>query len=99
MGRSGFPLPVGVGRRQAETASSSPAARIDELVLRVPGLSPDEARRLGRDVTERVFARLDAAPMHLGRLDLRLTLPLGLPLEELADRVANAIVDQLERGA
>lgn len=96
MGRSGFPLPASVGPPSAETAS---AARIDELVLRVPGLSPDEARRLGRDVTERVFARLEAAPMHLGRLDLRLTLPPGLPLEDLADRVANAIVEQLARRA
>jgi hypothetical protein len=67
---------------------------IDELYLRVPGLSMDEARRLSEEVTRRVA---DALPGHgraghLGALDLRVTIPHGTPRDRLALVVAEKIL-------
>jgi len=71
--------------------------RIEELVLRVPGLTVDEARRLAADVARRVAERLPAAtrPLHLGALDLRITVPRGTPRSELAATLATQIVERV----
>ncbi len=71
--------------------------RIDELHLRVPGLSAEEARRLGEEVAWRMA---DALPVegrveHLGALDLRLTVPSGTPRDRLAEEIARAILQKL----
>jgi hypothetical protein len=72
--------------------------RIDELHLRVPGLSADEARRLGEEVARRVA---DALPVegrveHLGALDLRLTVAYGTPRDRLAAEIARVILQKLQ---
>ena len=78
----------------------STEAVIREVVLRVPGLRPAEARRLADDVLRRVRAGLPAEfqPIDLGRVDVRLAIPLGLGPDALAERIARAILAQLPGG-
>lgn len=70
-------------------------------MLRIPGLRADEARRVAEDVARRVAERLPPAtrPLHLGALDLRVTVPRGTPLGELAATIAEAITRHLTRPA
>jgi hypothetical protein len=70
--------------------------RIDRLTLRVPGLSPGEARRLA----ELVGSRLAAIPAGVkGRGALRLAVDArpGEPLEAMADRIATGLITSLGR--
>ena len=78
----------------------SAEATIREVVLRVPGVRPVEARRLADDVLRRVRAGLpaDFQPVDLGRVDVRLRIPLGLGPDALAERIARAILAQLPGG-
>ena len=75
----------------------STEAVIQELVLRVPGLRPAEARRLADDVLRRVRAGLPAEfqPVDLGRVAVRLVIPLGLGPDALAERIARTLLAQL----
>ena len=72
---------------------------IEELFLRLPGLTRDEARAISRDVAARVGDGLAGAlpPRSLGALDLRLALRAGASRDELVDRVACAILGALSR--
>jgi hypothetical protein len=71
--------------------------RIDQLCLRIPGLTGQEARRLGEEVTRRVA---EALPLlgrveHLGLLDLRIYVPSGTCRERLAERIAEEILKRV----
>jgi hypothetical protein len=71
---------------------------IDELVLRIPGLSAAEARTLGERVAERVGEQLAAigGSRNLHALDLRLTMPAGRQrTDAIIDHIADAIVARL----
>jgi hypothetical protein len=64
---------------------------IEDLVLRVPGISPAEARTLAAEVARRLADRLHGTGRH-GRLDeVRVDVPAGLRGDELADAIAAAI--------
>jgi hypothetical protein len=70
--------------------SFGPGLRIDRLSIRVPGLEPELARRLGQLVAERLATPLalaggDAA---LSQLDVRVTAVPGESHESLAGRIA-----------
>jgi hypothetical protein len=71
--------------------------RIDELVLRLPGISRAEAGVVGalaaRCVAERLgAARLDRVPRNL---NVRLWVAPGLSPERLAQAIAQAVLDAL----
>ncbi len=70
---------------------------IDTLHLQIPGLNEEEARRLGEDVAERLAERAPThgVQLHLGALDLRLTVPPGTPLPRMASLIAEAILKGL----
>jgi len=72
---------------------------IEELFLRLPGLSRDAARAISREVAERVGAGLAEAlpPRSLGALDLRLTVRAGASRDEMVESVAYAILGALAR--
>jgi len=72
---------------------------IEELFLRLPGLSRDAARAISREVAERVGAGLaEALPSRsLGALDLRLTVRAGASRDEMVESVADAILGALVR--
>lgn len=71
--------------------------RIDDLHLQIPGLTGEEARRLGEDVAERLAERTPThgTQLHLGAVDLRLTVPPGTAHSNLASLVADAILKRL----
>ncbi|MEM7676329.1 MAG: hypothetical protein AAF449_10040 [Myxococcota bacterium] len=77
--------------------------RIDELVLRVPGLSRAQADRLGRLIREGLTTKVanGRAPAYTGALTVQLTglpsidAPAGAGLEALADRIVNRLAEQL----
>jgi hypothetical protein len=73
------------------------AVRIDELILRAPGLTEEVARRMGEEVARRVAGSLRpyGRVARLGALELRLTIPYGIPHERLAEQVALAILEKL----
>ena len=75
-------------------------ARIEELVLRIPGITRAEAGPLAEEVMDRVRRGLPARfqAVALSALKVRLALPLGLPREALAERIARAVLDQLRPG-
>lgn len=67
---------------------------IDDLHLRIPGLNEEEARSLGEDVAERLAERAPShgTQLHLGALDLRLTVPPGTARSDLASLIVDAIL-------
>lgn len=71
--------------------------RLDELVLRVPGLGARDAARLGELVAAKLVdrARAGVAPSSLARLQVKLDLAPGLPLETLADQIVTRIAASL----
>jgi hypothetical protein len=73
------------------------SVRIDELILRAPGLTEEEARRMGEEVARRVAGSLpqQGRAERLGALELRLTIPYGMPYERLAEQIAQAILEKL----
>jgi hypothetical protein len=72
---------------------------IDELVLRIPGLRAEDARKVAADVARRVGRGLTEAlpPRALGRLDVRLEIADGTPAERIAEQIADAILRGLLR--
>ena len=71
--------------------------QIEELTLRVPGQSVDEARGLGNEVARRVA---DGLPIqqkdrHLGALDLQVSIPPGTTRSRTAKLIAEAILKGL----
>ena len=70
---------------------------IEELHLRVPGISAEEAQQLGQRVALLLAERLphSAHSQHLGALDLRTTIAEGTPRERLAEIIASEITKSL----
>ena len=71
--------------------------RIDQLRLRVPGLTEHEAHKLGEEVARRVADALpaDGRAEHLASLDLRISMPSGTPKDQLAEGIAREILKRL----
>jgi len=71
--------------------------KIEELHLRVPGLSTEEGRSLGEEVARHVGDGLSSQIRlrHLGALDLHLTVPPGTPRTQMASVIAEAILKGL----
>ncbi len=72
--------------------------RIEELRLRIPGLTQVEASRLAEDVTRRVSEHIKpgGAVRRYSLLDMHLCIPTGVSREQLASRIAEEIVARLQ---
>ena len=69
--------------------------RIDELVLRLRGVAPDDARRLADTITQRLAER-QRGTRHVASLrEVHVEVPAGLGPDALVD----AIVSQIARQA
>ena len=71
--------------------------RIDELLLRVPDLQPEQARRLAADVAARLaraLGRMEMYPVPDGAT-LSVRVPPGTPRGELARVIAGQILEAL----
>jgi hypothetical protein len=71
--------------------------KIENLHLQIPGLTPQQAHHVGYEVAQQLARRLPArvTPLHLARLDLRLTIPAGTPQGRIVDLVVDAIVERI----
>jgi hypothetical protein len=74
---------------------SGDGCRIDELVLRLRGVAPGDARRLANEVAHRLAARLRGSHHAVAISEVHVDVPAGLDADELAD----AIVAQIARQA
>ncbi|MBV6425961.1 MAG: hypothetical protein KIPDCIKN_00452 [Haliscomenobacter sp.] len=72
--------------------------QIDEMILRLPGISEEEGRQLGLDVAQRLAANAPDYPedQHLGALNLQLSLSPSLSREQISDAIASQILGQLQ---
>jgi hypothetical protein len=79
---------------------------IDSLNIRIAGLTEDEARRLGGEVSRRLALRYASGalsagrtrlPLNLGALGLRLALPSDTPRDRLPELIVAAILDRILR--
>lgn len=75
----------------------TPTLQIDNLHLRIPGLTPQEAHHLAHETAQRLAGRLSdqMTALHLGALDLRLTVPPDTPKHQLADLIVDAILKRI----
>jgi hypothetical protein len=73
------------------------ALRVEELRVRLPGVSSAGAAELVRMVAERVGEGLpdEGTPLALDRLELRVTIPEGASRDAVARAVAAAILERL----
>jgi hypothetical protein len=70
----------------------SRSVRIDELRLRVPGLSPTDARRLGEAVAQRLGENPpQGGPARIPELAVRVRSSKSDSVEQLADTIASRI--------
>jgi hypothetical protein len=71
--------------------------QIENLHLRIPGLSREDGQRLGADVAQRIAESLPASGTteHLGALAMRVSIREGTPPEQLARTIARSILEKL----
>jgi hypothetical protein len=72
--------------------------RVDRLSLRVPGLSPDEGRRLA-ELVGRGLAGTQAGVGDAGALRVSVQARAGEPLDGLAGRIAEQVSSSLPRSS
>lgn len=70
---------------------------IEELILRVPGYTREEAGQLGQEIASQVADGLSdqQSSVNLGALDLRVNVPPGASRSQLAKLIAEAILKGL----
>jgi hypothetical protein len=71
--------------------------QIDNLHLQIPGRTPQEAHQLANEAAQRLAGRLpeQMTALHLGALDLRLTIPPDTPKNQMADLIVEAILKRI----
>ncbi len=71
---------------------------IEEMVLRVPGLTRAQAESVARQVTQRIASGLPAGGRveSLAAIARRVNVPAGTPLSELPARIAAAVLEALK---
>jgi hypothetical protein len=73
------------------------STRIDQLHLRVPGLSREQANHFGITVAQQLARQLPAITRsgNLSALRVRLTIPTGTPRERLGSVIAAGIIKKI----
>lgn len=71
--------------------------QIGKLHLRIPGLSREEGQRAGEEVAQRISESLPArgGREHLGAVDMRVSIPQGMPRNQIARLIAQSILEKL----
>jgi hypothetical protein len=71
--------------------------RIDELLMRLPSLDEEQARRIARDVADRLaraVGGIEMYPVPAGAA-LSIRIPDGTPRDELAETITRRILEAL----
>jgi hypothetical protein len=71
--------------------------RIDELTLRIPGLSEDDGHRLGKAVASRLSARWPGslATRQFDELNVQLIAPPNATTDQLAEAIVSQLLKQI----
>lgn len=72
--------------------------RIDELTLRIPGLSEDEGYHLGNQVAQRLSTRWPGslATQCFDELNIQLTTQPNATTDQLADAIVSQLLKQID---
>jgi hypothetical protein len=70
---------------------SGDSCRIEELVLRIPGIAPGDAHGLADAVAHRLAERLRGSHRVAAIREVRIDVPAGLGRDQLADAIAEQI--------
>ena len=75
----------------------APTLHIENLHLRIPGLTPQEAHQLAVETVRRLAGRLPdrMTAQHLERLDLQLAVPPETPRSRLPELIVAAILNRI----
>ena len=70
---------------------------IQELLLRIPGLSAEDARCLGEEVAQRIADKLPAGvgSRYIENIDLRLSLPSDTSRKKMVDIISTRIIAEI----
>lgn len=73
------------------------SVQIENLHLRIPGVSREEGRRMGHEVAEQISQSLpaDGKREQLGAVTMRVKLPIGTPRDQIAKLIALSILEKL----
>jgi hypothetical protein len=71
--------------------------RINDLLLRIPGLSRDEAENLGREIAKRIASGLPpgVGSRYINGLELQLSVPNGTSHTGMAEKISKAILERI----
>ena len=71
--------------------------QIDQLHLKVPGVTPRRAHQLANEIVHQLSGRLPerTTAFYLETLDLHLTVPQGTPPNRMADLIVEAILKRI----
>jgi hypothetical protein len=71
--------------------------RIDRLHLRIPGMTREQANRLGVTVAEQLARELPASARsgNIGNLRVRVAIPSGAPRARLSSMIAAGIIAKI----
>jgi hypothetical protein len=74
-----------------------PTTHIDTLLLRLPGVTAEEARAIAQDVAKELAQAPNSSTRvaSFGALDLRIEIPMCTPRHRLAPAIAAAILTRL----
>ena len=72
--------------------------QIDEMVIRVPGMGPEDARWIGEEVASQIAGRLpdQVENKKIDELNVKLSFSPGLGRAEIANRIADQLFRQLK---
>jgi len=70
---------------------------IQELLLRIPSLSAEDARRLGEEVARQIADKIPAGvgSRYIENIDLRLSLPSGTSRKKMVDIISTRILAEI----
>jgi hypothetical protein len=70
---------------------------INDLLLRIPGLSREEAGNLGKEIAKRIASGLPPGvnSRYINHMDLQLSVPTGTSYTGMAERISKAILERI----
>jgi hypothetical protein len=74
-----------------------PTLHIENLHLRIPGLTPQAAQQLAMETVQRLAGRLPdrMTAQHLDELNVHLSVPAGTPRHQMAELILAAILKRI----
>ncbi len=73
---------------------------IEQLILRIPNVSPEEGRQMSQQIAQQIAAKLPAQNQsrYIENLDLQLRLSQNISNQQMVDQISGAIINRINRG-